>query len=201
MVGERTIWKGTAPERGLSRSVQDRDATCQLQPPLCAAGFRVAHAGAPMCSLSLGRRRSTRTCPVPHGLSSLYELWKGNAPASGLSPSVRDRGATCELRPPLCALAFCVTRASAPLSSLSLGKGRSSADPGRSIRYGRALHRREASFCLCNTIVRCASCGLLFAQLAFGWHARAPLRSLSLRGRRSTRGCRARAALWSLHEL
>ena len=51
----------TAPARGLSPSVQD-PATCQPRPPTHSRVLRGAHASAPLRSLSLGRRRTTRAC-------------------------------------------------------------------------------------------------------------------------------------------
>ena len=57
-----------------------------------------------LCSLSLGRRRSTRACcpraPCRAGCSRRRRQAEGSALARGLFPSACARGATCELQPP-----------------------------------------------------------------------------------------------------
>ena len=72
--------------------------TCQLRPPICAAGFRVTRAGAQLRSLALGEEAHHARLPhargVPRGLWLFHALRKATAPARGLSPSVQDCGAT-----------------------------------------------------------------------------------------------------------
>ena len=127
---------------------------------------------------------------------------------------MQDRGAACQLRPPLCAVGLCVARAGAPSRSLSLGRRRSTrgcrarapcrAGCGRPIHNKRPLHRRAASLRRCKTVVRRASCGLHFAQLAFA--SRTPARHCAccLSGVGSPRAVPACARgvphwLWSPH--
>ena len=94
--------QSTAPARGLSPPARAvvRRASCGLQRQASAACSRGA---ARLRSLSLGRRRSTRACcaraPCRAGCGRSMPT-KGTAPARGLSPSARARGATCQLRPP-----------------------------------------------------------------------------------------------------
>ena len=57
-----TLYKATSPARGLSPSAQVRAATCQLRSPTQSRHSRGAHASAPLRSLSIRRRRSTRAC-------------------------------------------------------------------------------------------------------------------------------------------
>ena len=94
-----------------------------------SAGFRVARAGAPLCSLFLGGRCGHSSLlparTVPRWLWSFHALDKGTVPARGLSPSARGCGATCQLRPVQEPAGFRVARASEPLRSLSLGRRRS----------------------------------------------------------------------------
>ena len=118
---------GAATARGLSPSARDRGATCQLRPPT-ASQRRVAHAAqARRRSLSLGRRRSTRACfaraPCRAGCGRLVSHRKACAPARGLSPSARGRGATCQLRPPTPSQHRVCRAAKARRRSLSLGGG------------------------------------------------------------------------------
>ena len=73
-----------------------------------------------MRSLPLGRRRSTQAfCAhtVPRWLRLAHSLYEGAAPARGLSPSTRDRDATCQLRSPTPSKC-CVSRA-APAHALA----------------------------------------------------------------------------------
>ena len=92
----------------------------------------------------------------------------------------------------------------APLCYLSLGRRRSKCACGahapcragcsRSVLFTRALHQREASTLRCNAVLRHASRGIQQAAgLRVCAHTIAPLRSLSLGRRRSTRARRARA--------
>ena len=106
----RWLWsayasKGTAPVRCLFPSARARAATCQLRPPLCAAGYRVARASGPGRWMSVGIRRSTRAfclrtpcrpdCRRPELVRE-----KDTAPTRGLSSPARARGATFQLQPP-----------------------------------------------------------------------------------------------------
>ena len=96
-----------------------------------------------------------------------------------------------------------MARASAPLRSLSLGRRRSTrvcfvtapcrAGCGRFMHYERPLHRREASLLRCADVVRRASRGHPEPAGICVGRAGLPLRSLSLRERRSTKACCARA--------
>ena len=56
----QALQEGTAPAGSLSSTVRNRGTTCQRQPPLCAPGFHVTCAHAPLRSLSLTTRRSTQ---------------------------------------------------------------------------------------------------------------------------------------------
>ena len=100
--GRLALAKGAAPARGLSPSARAvvRRASCGLQRQASAACRAAQRA---LRSLSLGRRRSTRACfaraPCRAGCGRLMSV-EGAAPARGLSPSARARGATCQLRPP-----------------------------------------------------------------------------------------------------
>ena len=162
--------KGTAPARGLSPSARARGATCQLRPPT-PSQRRVSRGAGALRSLSLGRRRSTRACcarAVPRWLWSAYAHRKGTAPARGLSPSARARGATCQLRPPTPSQRRVSRGAGAPALAVS-GRRRSTraccvrAVPRwlwSALRLRKALRRREASLLRRATVVRRASCGL-----------------------------------------
>ena len=118
-----------------------------------------------------------RAAAVPGELWSVRTLCQDTATAEILSASLRDRGTTCQLRSPLCAAGFRVTRAYAPLRSLSLTRRRSTRACGvrapcragcdRLVPYERALHRQRASVLRCKTVVRRASCGLHSAQPPF----------------------------------
>ena len=210
----RWLWSARAYERTLRRREASllrrapvvRRASCGLQRQASAA----CHARrVRLRSLSLGRRRSTRACcaraPCRAGCGRLVPT-KGTAPARGLSPSARARGATCQLRPPTPSQRR-VPRAGA-LRSLSLGRRRSTraccarapcrAGCGR-LCHRKALRRREASL-----LRRAPWCDVPAAasnaKPAAACHARsAP--ALAVSGmRRSTRACCARAVprwLWS----
>ena len=170
--------------RGLSPSARGRGATCQLRPPT-PSQRRVARAAqVRRRSLSLGRRRSTRACfaraPCRAGCDRFVSHRKA-APARGLSPSARGRGVTCQLRPPTSSQRRVCRAAQARRRSLSLGWRRSTraccacapcrAGCGRSMRYQRALRRREASLLPARAVVRRASCGLQ-RQASAAWLAR-----------------------------
>ena len=98
VIGLRTM-KGTAPAEDLSLSVQDRGATCELWPPTRSRhsrGTRKRH-----CAGCLSGGGETRELAARARRAALAvigpTLSKGTAPAGGLSLSVQDRGATCEL--------------------------------------------------------------------------------------------------------
>ena len=63
----------------------------------------------------------------------------------------------------------------------------------RLTRNEKPLHHREASPICCNTVMRCARCGLPHSRLSRGKRAGVPLILLSLGRRRTTRACDARA--------
>ena len=186
----------------LRRAAVVRRASCSLQE---SAGFRVACASAPLRSLSLGRRRSTRACcaraPCRAGCGRPMPR-KGTASARGLSPSARGRGATCQLRPPTPSRLSRVHARARHCARCLSGGGAARELAARARRAAlvvvglcleRRLHRREASLLRRAAVVRRASCGL---QEPAGFrvaYASAPLRSLSLGRRRSTRACCARA--------
>ena len=140
----------------------------------------------------------SRARTVPHWLWSTHVLWEDTTPATGLSPLVQDRASSFQLRPLLCAASFYVTRAGAPLRSMSVGRRRSTrayrtraacrAGCGCSVHDRTPLHRREVSLLWCETVVRRDGCGL---QRAAGLCL---ARSLSLGRMRSTCACRACAA-------
>ena len=126
---------------------------------------------------------------------------KGTAPARGLSPLARGRGATCQLRPPTPSQRRVSRSARAPALAVSREEAQhSSLLRARAVprwlwlayAVERALRRREASLLRRAAVVRRASCGLQ-RQASAACHARARLRSLSLGRRRSTRACYARA--------
>ena len=187
---------------------RDHGATCQLRPPQCVAGFRVACAGAPLRSLSLGRR-STRACcaraPRRAGCGRSVKLIRPlhQREASLLRCETVVRYASCGLLL-FCAAGFRMVRAGTPLRSMSLGRTRSTraclaratcrAGCSRFIFYTRALHRQKG---LSSSVQdRAATRQLRPPLCASGFHvtrAGAPVRSLSVGRRHSTRACRARA--------
>ena len=81
--------------------MHDRGATRQLRPSLCAAGFRVAYAGAPLRSQSIGRWRSTNgcraraTCSAGYGHSMSYRRALHFREASLLRCKTVVRRASC----------------------------------------------------------------------------------------------------------
>jgi hypothetical protein len=99
----RTLPKDAATARLFSPSAHGRGVAYQLQPP-ASCQRRVARAAlARRHSLCLGWRRSTRPCcarAVLRWSQTPHSPLKDAAPARGLSPSVRSRGTTCQLRPP-----------------------------------------------------------------------------------------------------
>ena len=68
-------------------------ASCGLQRQACAAS-RVAQA--PLPSLSLGRRRSTRARSAARHANRCNALYKATAPARCLFPSMHGRASTCQ---------------------------------------------------------------------------------------------------------
>ena len=106
--------KGTAPARGLSPSARGRGATCQLRPPTPSQRRVSRTAQARRCSLSLGRRRSTRACfaraPCRAGCGRFVSLERGlrRREASLLRRAAVVRRASCDLK--LQASAACVAQ-------------------------------------------------------------------------------------------
>ena len=83
--------------------MQGRAATCQLrsraQPACACAHTRLQHCA--RCFSGGGAARALRRArAAPRWLWSFYALWKGTAPARGLSPSVQRHALTCQPRPP-----------------------------------------------------------------------------------------------------
>ena len=185
------------------RKVVVRRASYGLQR---APGIRVEREQAPLRWLSLRRWRNTRACRAratwPAGCE-LTAFYRGTALAEGLSPSVQDRGATCELWSPAAhsrlsrdrregATALAVSRRWRNTQAFRV-RAPCRAGYDRPTRHGRALHQWKASHLPCKTVVRRASCVL---QRTAGFPAtdtRAPLRSLCLGRWRSTLARRARA--------
>ena len=187
----------------LSRAAVERRASCGFQEP---AGFGVARATAPLRSLPLGSRRSMRAhyAHAPCRVGSDQAMRRESAPhrreASFLWCAAVMRRARCSLQE---LAGFRAARATAPLRSLRLGRRRSTraccacvpcrASSGRFAHRERALHRREATLFRRTAAVRRASCGLQELAGFRAARATAPLRSLPLGRRRSTRACFARA--------
>ena len=198
------LCKGTALARGLSPSAQGRGATCQLRPPR-TAGFRV-DARERATALALSReeaqhaslRRARRAALVVVGPCSIEGHCTSERPLFFGARPCCDVPAAASNTQPVCAC----TR-SAPLRSLSLGRRRSTracdarapcrAGCSRSDAYGRHCTEREASLLRRKAVLRRASRGLHTAAGLRVQRASAPLRSLSLGRRRSTRACDARA--------
>ena len=152
---------------------------CQLRHLFCGSSFRVARARAPLFYLSLGRTRSTRSCHArapcragfdrsTHVVQTLHR-WE----ITLLRCKTVVRRAICGLQR---TAAFCVACACAPLRCLSLGRRQSTqacrartpcrAGCGRSRPVKRTLRQRGLSLLRCETVVRCASCGIHFAHPA-----------------------------------
>ena len=120
--------------------------------------------------------------------------------ASLLPHAAAVQRASCGLQEPAC---FHVARATALLRSLPLGRRRSTraccaralccAARGQLMYCERALIRREASLLWRAAVMRHASCSLQELTGFRAARATAPLRSLHLGRRRSTRACCARA--------
>ena len=195
-------------QREASYSLQGRAATCRLRPPTHSRLSRDTRAGAPPLRwLSLGMRRSTRArdARAPRrdgcGRSMRNERPLHQREASHL---VQDRGATFLLRPPTHSRLLCGKRAGAPpLRWLSLGMRRSTRacvaraplrdGCDRSMRHGRSLHQREASYSVQDRATTCLLWPPTHGRLSRDKRAGATLRWLSLGRRRSTRACDARA--------
>ena len=199
-------WNGTAPAGGLSPSMQDRGATCDLWPPAAHSRpscDRSASATALAVSRKVAKHSSLpRGQAVSRWLRLVFALRKGTAPAEGLSLLVQVPGVTCELWPSTrnrlshgtlaSATALAVSREVAKDANLPRARpGRAGCD--RSSYDGMALHRREASLLRCKTMVRRASCGLQRAAGIRLAHAQAPLWWLSLGRWQNAQACRARA--------
>ena len=139
-------------------TVRDRcasGASCQLRPPNYAAGFRVAHASAPLRSPSLGWRHSTRDFPfrragrVVVGPRSIEGHCTGGKPLSfGARPWNDVPAAASTLRSRLSrdararATALAVSREEAQHARFPRGHAPCRVGCGWSKLYGRALHRQ-----------------------------------------------------------
>ena len=124
-------------------------------------------------ALSLSREdvhaRLPRARAVPRWAWSFHALYESTAPARGLSLSVQDHTATCQLRPPTHSRLSRGAHVSEPLRSPALRRRRSTracdacalcrAGCTRSTPYKRALRQREASLLRWKTLIRRASCG------------------------------------------
>ena len=181
-----------------------------------AAGLRVcAHTIAPLRSLSLRRRRSTRACgmrapcradwsqSMPYG-SPLHQR-DCSLPRCTAVLRHATRGFQRAAGLPVCAHEI------VPLRLLSLGRRRSTrafggraprcAGCSRPMLFGSKTHHREVSILRCKAVLRRTSRGLhRAAGLRVCAHAITPLHSLSLGRRRSTRACSVRSpcrADWS----
>jgi hypothetical protein len=134
---------------------------------------RVSRGACSRCSLSLGRRRSTRPCcaraPCCAGLG-LPTPYQRALRRREASPSARNRRTTCQLRPPASSQRGVSRSEGAPALTVSWEKRGSTRacferapcrDGCRRLTPRRsAPHRREDSLLRCNTVVRRASCGL-----------------------------------------
>ena len=177
---------------------------------VCASGFRVACARAQLCYLSLVRTRSTRSC---HARVSCRAGFSRSAhidkPLQRCEITLLRCILRCKtvVRRAICGLrhtaALCVARACAQLRCLSLRIWQSTqacrarapcrAGCGRPGPAKRTLRRPEALLLRCETVVRCASCGLHRTAGFCVARARAPLRYQSLGRTRSKRSFHARA--------
>ena len=116
----RALQKIIAPARGLSFHARPWR---NVPGPQCQASAACHAAQARRCSLSLGRRRSTRARrarAVLRWLWSVNALGKGAALARSLSPCAHDRGATYQLRPPKQSQRHMPRGAGAPLLAVSM---------------------------------------------------------------------------------
>ena len=134
---------------------------------------RVSRGAGAGCSLSPGRRRSTRACCARTpccaglGLRTTYQRALGRREASLLRRAAVVQHASYGLR---CQASAACHTAQARQRSLSLGKRRSTracfararcrTGCGRLRPRSKAAHRREGSLLRCNTVVQRASCGL-----------------------------------------
>ena len=97
------LGKGTAPAKGPSPSACGCCAMCQRWPPRVGRLSRGTRGRATLLAVSREKaQHSSLLCArtVPRWLWSFHALDKGTAPARGLAPSARGRGATCQLWPP-----------------------------------------------------------------------------------------------------
>ena len=177
-------------------------------PPTHSRLSRDKRAGVPPLRwLSLGIRRSTGSCdaraPRHDGCGRSIRHRRPLRQREAYY-SVQDRAATCLLRPPTHIRLSRDKRAGAPpLRWLSLGMRRStgSCDAraprrdgcGRSIHHRRPLHQREASHSVQDRAATSPQRPRTHSRLLRDKRTGAPLRWRSLRRRRSTRACGARA--------
>ena len=180
-----------------------RRASCDLQRTTGCRG--VTDARAPLRWLHLGKWRNMRVCRARapcHARcdrSLRYRRALHRREASLFRCKTVVRRASSDLQR---AVGIRVARAQAPLRWLSLGRWRNTracrarapccVGCDRPTHYGRALHLQEASFLLCETMVRRASCGLQRTAGIRVTHEQAPLRWLSLGKWQNTRACSAR---------
>ena len=170
---------------------------------------RVSRSAGALCSLSLGRRRSSRACCCARAM--LRWLWS----AISCRKALRQRTVFLHRRAPAVRRASCDLQRQASAAchaaharrhSLSLGRRRTTraccvrapyrADCGRPMRCERALRWREASFLRRAPVARRARCGVRRQAGAACHVVHARRRSLSLGRRRATPACCARAPCW-----
>ena len=188
-------------------SVRGRCSTCQLRPPITGRLSRGTRDRATVLATSRNEAQHEslrRARTVPRWFRPDEDINQCTSAARGLSPSARGRGrrASCSHQE---SARFRVARATAPLRLLPLGSRRNvrgccacaqcRAACTRSMRCERALYRREVSLLPRAAVVRRASFGLQESSGFAVARATAPLRSLPLGMRRSTRAfARARRA-------
>ena len=196
--------KATAPASCLSPLKQDRAATCQLRPPRHSRLSRGAHASAPLHSLSMGMRRSTRACearvPCRAGCNRVMTD-KIPLRRRGFSPSAHGPGATWQLRPPRHSRLSRGEHAAQHFVRCLSGGGAARTRATRArhaalVAVGPYLLQGHCTGEMSLSIAATPCCDVPAApsrhsRLLRGVHASAPLRSLSLGTRRSTRTCNA----------
>ena len=196
--------KGTAPAEGLSPSVQDRGATCELWLPTrsrLSRGTRERHCAGCLSGGGETRKlaaRARRAALVLFGLRTMKGYCTGGRPLSfGARPWCDVRAVASNAQPAFAWHArerHCAGCLSGGGETRELAaRARRAALAVVGLRIRRVLHRREASLFRCKTVVRRASCDLQRAAGIRVARAQAPLRWLSLGRWRNTRACRARA--------
>ena len=178
--------------RAVTSNTQPASRDRRIRATTLAVSRKVAKHASLLCALVVLR-----------WLWSFHALRNGTAPAEGLSLSVQDHGATCELWPPTRSrhlrgtraspTALAVSREVANFASLPRARAPYSAGDGRTTHNIMALHQRKASLIRCETVVRRASCGFQHAAGFRVARACVILRWLSLGRWQNTQACRARA--------